>query len=192
MWEDGYAFEEIFRLFSRSISVWYKDFLFRFLIFSGHQASADEYGYQTFGEHFRVMLCFLRKVMGSHSLPIFEKWEEWRLPNHQKVPAVRGEQLYVGTHILVAQDKKVRWNVNFGQTHAPSEGCQKLLSLYCGPEIRGWSGFELPRLFNTHWRWRVCLFHLFVVLLEGFVERKWVKGSRIKSLKPGYPRSLEE
>ena len=56
--------------------------------FTANPSSVYDYGYRAFAELARFTFCLLQKIKSAQSLPLVEKWEDFRLPNHSRFPSV--------------------------------------------------------------------------------------------------------
>ena len=64
-----------------------------------------DYDYLAFCELFRFVFCLLQKVRRSSDLPVIEKWEAYKLPNHLFFGAIAEELFLEGTRLLSSLEK---------------------------------------------------------------------------------------
>ena len=70
-----------------------------------HYSTAADQGYHTFGELARSVYCLLQKLKKASSLPPVERWEEYVVPNHSRIPALDDKDFLAGTRETAALDK---------------------------------------------------------------------------------------
>ena len=69
------------------------------------QAPRNDYGYRAYGELSHFVYCLLQKIKASGSLPVIERWESYKLPNHSSFTALEEDQFLVGTRVHAALEK---------------------------------------------------------------------------------------
>ena len=146
-----------------------------------HCQTASDYGYHTFGELARFNYCLLQKIKQGSSLPLVEQWGDYVLPNHSKFPPIADGDFLAGTRVLAALNKigssylqrefqrdargfLEEFTTSLLSTVAARSKIGQGLSCFCPAIIIG--GDDHAPL------------HLLGLLLDGLLDRGWVKGSR--------------
>ena len=160
-----------------------------------HRPTADDYGYHAFGELARFIYCLLQKIKQGSSLPLVEQWDEYVLPNHSKFPSISGGEFLAGTRVLAALNKigssylrreferdarkfLEEFTTSVLSTVAARSKIGQGLSCFCPAIIIG--GDDHAPL------------HLLGQLLDGLLERGWVKGSEIEACRSEYQSFVQE
>ena len=160
-----------------------------------HCQTASDYGYHTFGELARFIYCLLQKIKQGSSLPFEEQWDDYVLPNHSKIPLIADGEFLAGTRVLTALNKigssflqrKFQHDARrFLEEFTTSvlstvAACLKIgqgLSCFCPAIIIG--GDDHAPL------------HLLVLLLDGLLDRVWVKDSEIEACRFEYQSFVQE
>ena len=160
-----------------------------------HCQTASDYGYHTFGELARFFYCLLQKIKQGSSLPLLEQWDEYVLPNHSKFPPISDGEFLAGTRVLAALSKigilylkrefqrdarrfLEEFTTSVLSTVAARSKIGQGLSCFCPANvIRG----------DNH-----APLHLLGLLLDGMLERGWVKGSEIEACRSEYQSFVQE
>ena len=149
-----------------------------------HRQAADDYGYHTFGELARFIYCLLQKIKQGSSVPLLEQWDEYVLPNHSTFPPISDGEFLAGTRVLAALNKigssylkrefqrdarrfLEEFTTSVLSTVAARSKIGQGLSCFCPAIIIGG---------DNH-----APLHLLGLLLDGLLERGWVKGSEIEA-----------
>ena len=160
-----------------------------------HCQTADDYGYHTFGELARFIYCLLQKIKHGSSLPLVEQWDEYVLPNHSKFPPISDGEFLSGTRVLAALNKigssylkrefqrdarrfLEEFTTSVLSTVAARSKIGQGLSCFCPAIVIG--GDDHAPL------------HLLGLLLDGLLERGWVKGSEIEACRSEYQSFVQE
>ena len=157
--------------------------------------TASDYGYHSFGELARFIYCLLQKIKQGSSLPHVEQWDEYVLANHSKSPPIANGEFLSGTRVLVALNKigssysnkgiqrdALRFLEEFAtsvlSTVAARSKFEQGLSCFCPAIIIG-EDDHAP-------------LHLLGLLLDGFLELGWIKGSEIEACWAEYQSFFQE
>ena len=149
-----------------------------------HCPTADDYGYHAFGELARFIYCLLQKIKQGSSLPLVEQWDEYVLPNHSNFPPISGGEFLARTRVLAALNKigssylrreferdarrfLEELPTSVLSTVAARSKIGQGLSCFCPAIVIG-VDFHAP-------------LYLLGLLLDGLLERGWVKGSEIEA-----------
>ena len=160
-----------------------------------HCPTADDYGYHAFGELARFIYCLLQKIKQGSSLPLVEQWDEYVLPNHSKFPPISGGEFLAGTRVLAALNKigssylrreferdarrfLEEFTTSVMSTVAARSKIGQGLSCFCPAIVVG--GDDHAPLY------------LLALLLDGLLERGWVKGSEIEACRSEYQSFVQE
>ena len=160
-----------------------------------HLQTAEHYGYHAFGELARFIYCLLQKIKQGSSLPLVEQWDVYLLPNHSKFPSISDGEFLAGTRVLAALNKigcsylkrefqrdarrfLEEFTTSVLSTVAASSKIGQGLSCFCPAIVIG--GDEHAPL------------HLLGLLLDGHLERGWVKGSEIEACRSEYQSFVQE
>ena len=160
-----------------------------------HRETADDYGYHTFGELARFIYCLLQKIKQGSSLPLVEQWDEYVLPNHSKFPPISDVEFLAGTRVLAALNKigssyfkrefqrdarsfLEEFTTSVLSTVAARSKLGQGLSCFCPAIVIG--GDDHAPL------------HLLGLLLDGLLERGWVKGSGIEACRSEHQAFVQE
>ena len=160
-----------------------------------HCQTASDYGCHTFGELAQFINCLLQKIKQGSSLPLVEQWDDYVLPNHSKFPAIGDGEILTGTRVLAAlnkigssylkrefQHETCRFLEEFTtsvlSTVAARSEIGQGLSCFCPAIIIG--GDDHAPL------------HLLGLLLDGLLERGWIKGSEIEACRSEYQSFVQE
>ena len=159
-----------------------------------HRQTAEDYGYHAFGELAQFIYCLLQKIKVGSSLPLVEQWDEYVLPNHSKFAPISDGEFQVGTRVLVALNKigsaylkrefqrdarnLEEFTTSVLSTVAARSKIGQSLSCFCPAIVIG--GDEHAPL------------HLLGLLLDGLLERGWVKGSETEACLSEYQSFVQE
>ena len=160
-----------------------------------HCQTATDYGYHTFGELARFIYCLLLKIKQGSSLPLVEQWDDYVLPNHSKfVPIADGEFL-AGTRVLAALNKigssYLQRKFQRDARRFLEEFTTSVLSTVAArSKIGQWLSCFCPAIIiggDDH-----APLHLLGLLLDGLLDRGWVKGSEIEACRSEYQSFVQE
>ena len=160
-----------------------------------HCQTASYYGYHTFGELARFIYCLLQKIKHGSSLPLVERLDDYVLLNHSKIPPIADGEFLAWTRVLAAlntigssylkrdfQRDALRFLEEFTNsvlsTLAARSKIERGLSCFCPAIIIG--GDDHAPL------------HLLGLLLDGLLDRGWIKGSEIEACRSEYHSFLQE
>ena len=160
-----------------------------------HSQTASDYGYHTFVELARFIYCLLQKIKQGSSLPLVEQWEDYVFPNHSKFPRIADAEFKAGTRVLAALNKigtsylqrefqrDARrflevFTTSVLSTVAARSKIGQGLSCFCPAIIIGG---------NDH-----APLHLLGLLLDGLLDRGWVKGSEIEACRSEYQSFVQK
>ena len=147
--------------------------------------TASDYRHHAFGQLARFIYCCLQKIKQRSSLPRVEQWDEYVLANHSKFPAtIANGEFLSGTRVLAALNKigssylkkefqrdargfLEEFTTSVLSTVAARSKVGQGLSCFCPEIIIGGDNNE-P-------------LHLLELLLDGVLERGWMKGSEIEA-----------
>ena len=154
-----------------------------------------DYGYLAIGEISRFVYCLLQKVKLSSDLPVIEKWEAYKLPDHSCFEAIAKEHFLEGTRLLAPLEKI---NCSFLRKEFRRD-CRRIpedfvsiilstvtarlpigqaLSCFCQEIVIGGDNYSA--------------FHLFGQLLDGLLEIGWVRGSEVEPAKAEFHSFVRE
>ena len=148
-----------------------------------------------FGELARFIYCLLQKIKQGSTLPLVEQWDEYVLPNHSKFPPISDGEFLAGTRVLAALNKigssylkrefqrdARRFLEDFTtsvlSTVAARSKIGQGLSCFCPAIVIGG---------DDH-----APFLLLGLLLDGLLERGWIKGSEIEACRSEYQSFVQE
>ena len=157
--------------------------------------TASDYGYHTFGEFARFIYCLLQKIKQGSPLPLVEQWDDYVLQNHSKFPPIADGEFLAGTRLLAALNKigssylqrefqsdartfLEEFTTSVLSTVAARSKIGQGLSCFCPAIIIG--GDDHAPL------------HLLGLLLDGLLDRGWVKGSEIEACRSEYQSFVQE
>ena len=160
-----------------------------------HCQTADDYGCHTFGELAQFIYCLLQKIKQGSSLPLLEQWDEHLLPNHSKFPPISDGEFLARTRVLAALNKigssylkrqfhsdarriLEQFTTSVLSTVTARSKIGQGLSCFCPAIVIG--GDDYAPL------------HLLRLLLDGLLERRWVKGSEIEACLSEYQSFVQE
>ena len=158
--------------------------------------SAADYGYYAFGEVAQFVFCLLQKIRQSSVLPLVEQKEEYMAPNHSKFVAIAAEDRFLaGTRVLSALEKVASSYLGkkFGR------GCRKFLEDFVNCVLatvaaRSAIGQGLscscPHILVG--RGNDAAMQLFDMLLDGLLEKGWVRGAEMEACKSEYQSFMQE
>ena len=160
-----------------------------------HPQTASDYGYHSFGEQASFAYGLLQKIKQVSLLPLVEQWEQYELPNNEKSPPIADGEFLSETRVLAALKK-------IGSSHLKRDfprDARRLLeeftiSVLSTVAARSKMGQGLSC---------VCLaiviggdyhapLHLVDLLLDGLLEREWIKGSEIEACRSEYQSFVQE
>ena len=145
-----------------------------------HPPTAADQGYHAFGELARFVYCLLQKVKRASSLPLVEQWEKYVVANHSRFASIDDEHFLEGTRVMAALGKvgsqflqkefrrdARRFLEDFLNcvlsTVASRSVIGQGLSCFCPAIVVGGDDVAPLQLFNK--------------LVDGLLERGWIKGS---------------
>ena len=160
-----------------------------------HSSAAADQGYHAFGELARFVYCLLQKIKKASSLPLVEKWEEYVVPSHSRFTAIDEKDFLAGTRVMAALDKvgspylqkefrrdARRFLEDFVNcvlsTVASRSAIGQGLSCFCPAIVVGGDDVAPLQLFNK--------------LLDGLLEKGWVKGNEVESCRAEYQSFVQE
>ena len=160
-----------------------------------HRQTADDYGYHTFGELARFIYCLLQNIKQGSSLPLVEQWDEYVLPNHSKFPPISDGEFLAGTRVLAALNKigssYLRREFQRDARSFLEQFTTSVLSTVAARSKigQGLSCFSPVIIIggDDH-----APLHLLGLLLDGLLERGWVKGSEIEGCRSEYQSFVQE
>ena len=160
-----------------------------------HPQTASDYGYHTFGELARFIFCLLQKIKQGTSLPLVEQWDEYVLVNPSKFPPIADRKFLAGTRVLAALNK-------IGCSHLKKEfqrdarrfleefTISVLSTVAARSKIGQGLSCSCPAITvggNDH-----APLHVLGLLLDGLLERGWIKGSEIEACRAAYQSFVQE
>ena len=160
-----------------------------------HCQTASDNGYHTFGELARFIYCLLQKIKQGSSLPLVEQWADYVLPNHSKFPPIADGEFLARTRVLAALNKigssYLQRKFQRDARRILEEFTTSVLStLAARSKIgQGLSCF-CPAIFiggDNH-----APLHLLGLLLDGLLDRGWVKGTDIEACWSEYQSFVQE
>ena len=157
--------------------------------------TASDYGYHTFGQLARFIYCLLQKVKQGSSLPLVEQWDDYVLRNHSKFPPIADGEILDGTRVLAALNKigssclkpefqrdarrfLEEFTTSALSTVAIRSKIGQGLSCFCPAIIFGGDDHAPLRLLG--------------LLLDGLLDRGWIKGSEIEACRAEYQSFVQE
>ena len=160
-----------------------------------HCQTADDYGYHSFGELARFSYCLLQKIKQGSSLPLVEQWDEFVLHNHSKFPPIPDGEFLAGTRVLAALNKigssylkrelqrdarrfLEEFTTSVLSTVAARSKIGQVLGCFCPAIVIGGDDHAPLQLLG--------------VLLDGLLERGWVKGSEMEACRSEYQSFVQE
>ena len=158
-------------------------------------SNSNDCGYHTFGELARFIYCLLQKIKQGSSLPRVEQWDDYMLPNHSKFPPNADGEFLAGTWVLAALSKigssylkrefqrdarrfLEEFTTSVLSTVAARSKIGQGLSCFCPAIIIGG---------DNH-----APLHLLGLLLDGLLDRRWVKGSEMEACRSEYQSFVQE
>ena len=154
--------------------------------FVAQQSPGNGYGYRAYGELYLFVNCILQKIKNSGSLPLVEKWEDYRLPNHSSFAAIDAEHFPVGTRIHAALEKISSSYLNrefrSNTRRFLDEFCSTLLSTVAARSKLG-QGVSCicPEIILGGYDHSA--FFLYGQILDGLVDCGWKKGRMLRLAK---------
>ena len=160
-----------------------------------HCQTASDYGYHTFGELARFIYCLLQKIKQWSSSPLLELWDDYVLPNHSKIPPIADGEFLAVTRVVAALIKI---------------GCSNLQRDFQRDARRFLEEFITSVLSTVAARSKIgqglnCFcpviivggdnhapLHLLGPLLDGLLDRGWVKGNEIEACRSEYQSFVQE
>ena len=160
-----------------------------------HRQTAEDYGYHAFGELARFIYCLLQKIKVGSSLPLVEQWDEYVLANHSKFARISDGEFLAGTRLLAALNKigsaylkrefqrdarrfLEEFTTSVLSTVAARSKIGRGLSCFCPAIVIGGDDHAPLQLLG--------------LLLDGLLERGWVKGSEIEACRSEYQSFVQE
>ena len=160
-----------------------------------HPPTAADQGYHAFGELARFVYCLLQKVKKASSLPLVEQWEKYVVANHSRFASIDDEQFLEGTRVMAALGKvgsqflqkefrrdARRFLEDFLNcvlsTVASRSVIGQGLSCFCPAIVVGGDDVAPLQLFNK--------------LVDGLLERGWIRGSEVEECRAEYQSFVRE
>ena len=160
-----------------------------------HCQTASNYGYHTFGELARFIYCLLQKIKQGSSLLLVEQWDNFVMPNHSKFLPIADGKFLAGTRVLAALNKigssylkrefqrdarrfLEKFTTSMLSTVAARSKIGQGLSCFCRAIIIGG---------DNH-----APLHLLGLVLDGLLDRGWVRGSEIEACRSEYQSFVQE
>ena len=160
-----------------------------------HPQTVYDYAYHSFSQLAGLTHCLLQKNTQGSSLHLVDKWEQYVLANHSKFPPTSDEEFLSGTRVLAALNKigssylkkkfrrdARRFLEDFTNSVLPTVAARskigQRLSCFC-PAIIIRGDDHVPP-------------HLLGFLLDGLLERRWIKSSDIEACPAEYQSFVQE
>ena len=160
-----------------------------------HPPTAADQGYHAFGELARFVYCLLQKVKKASSLPLVEQWEKYVVANHSRFASIDDEHFLEVTRVMAALGKVVsqflqkefrrdahRFLEDFLNcvlsTVASRSVIGQGLSCFCPAFVVGGDDVAPLQLFNK--------------LVDGLLERGWIRGSEVEACRAEYQSFVRE
>ena len=160
-----------------------------------HPPTAADQGYHAFGELARFVYCLLQKVKKASSLPLVEQWEKYVVANHSRFASIDDEHFLEGTRVMAALGKvgsqflqkefrrdARRFLEDFLScvlsTVASRSVIGQGLSCFCPAIVVGGDDVAPLQLFNK--------------LVDGLLERGWIRGSEAEAFRAEYQSFVGE
>ena len=160
-----------------------------------HSSPAAGQGYHAFGELARFVYYLLQKIKKASSLPLVEKWEEYVVPSHSRFLAIDDKEFLAGTRVMAALDKigshylqrefrrdARRFLEDFvhcvPSTVASRSAIGQGLICFCPVFVVGGDDVAPLQLFNE--------------LLDGLLEKGWIRGNEVESCRAEYQPFVQE
>ena len=160
-----------------------------------HPPTAADQGYHAFGELARFVYCLLQKVKKASSLPFVEQWEKYVVANHSRFASIDDEHFLEGTRVMAALGKV---GSQFLQKESRRDARRFLedflscvlstvasrsviglgLSCFCPAIVVGGDDVAPLQLFNK--------------LVDGLLERGWIRGSQVEACRAEYQSFVRE
>ena len=160
-----------------------------------HPQTTSDYGYHAFGELARLSYCLLHQIKQGTSLRLVEQWDEYVLTDHSKFPAIADGEFLSGTRVLAAPNKIGSYfSKKEFQRYARrflEEFFTPVLSTVAARSVTGQGlGCFCPAIIiggDNH-----APLHLLGSLLDGLLERGWMKGSEIEACRAEHQSMVQE
>ena len=142
-----------------------------------------------FGDLARFIYCLLQKIKQRPSLPLVEQWDNYVLPNQSKLLPIADGEFLAGTRVLAALIKigssYLKWEFQRVARRFLEEFATSVLSSVAARSKigQGLSCF-CPAIIiggDDH-----ASLHLLGLLLDGLLDRGWIKGSEIEACRAEY------
>ena len=154
-----------------------------------HSQTAVNYGYHAFGELARFTYCLLQKIKRASSLPLVEQWDGYMLANHSAFPPLADVDFLAGTRVSADLNKMgssylrrefqrdaprilEEFTNSVLSTVAARSKIGQGLSCFCPAIIIGGDDHAPLQILG--------------LLLDGLLERGWIKGSEIEACRAEY------
>ena len=160
-----------------------------------HPPAAADQGYHAFGELARFIYCLLQKVKKASALPLVEQWEEYVVANHSRFTPIDEKHFLEGTRVMAALGKVSsqylqkefrrdarRFLEDFlncvPSTAASRSAIGQGLSCFCPAIVVGGDDVAPLQLFNK--------------LVDGLLEKGWIRGSEVEACRAEYQSFVRE
>ena len=159
-----------------------------------HSSTADQ-GYNAFGELAGFVYCLLQKFKKLSSLPLVEQWEEYVLPNHSRFPTIDEKDFFAGTRVIAALGKVgshyLKTEIGRDARRFLEEFVNCVLSTVALRSVtrQGLSCFCSEFVVGGD---DVAPFQLFIRLLDGLLEKGWMRGSEVEACRAEYQSFVQE
>ena len=158
-------------------------------------STAADQGYHWFGELGRFVYCLLQKVKIASSLSLLEEREEYVVPNHSRFPAINGNDFLSGTRKMAALYKVgsqyLRIEFHRDARRFLEEFVKCILSTVASRSVIGQGmGCFCPAIVVGEDD--VAPFQLFNKLLDGFLEKVWVRVGDFAAFRSEYQSLVQE
>ena len=160
-----------------------------------HPPTAADQGYHAFGELARFVYCLLQKVKKASTLPFVKQWEEYVVANHSRFAPIDEKHFLEGTRVMAALGKvgsqflqkefrrdARRFLEDFLNcvlsTVASRSVIGQGLSCFCPAIVVGGDDVAPLQLFNK--------------LVDGLLEKGWIRGCEVEACRAEYQSFVRE
>ena len=161
-----------------------------------HPPTAADQGDHVFGELARFIYCLLQKVKKASTLPLVEQWEEYVVANLSRFAPIDEKHFLEGTRVMAALgkvssqylQKEFRrdarlffWKIFLNcvlSTVASRSVIGQWLSCFCPAIVVGGDDVAPLQLFNK--------------LVDGLLEKGWIRGSEVEACRSEYQSFVRE